>query len=209
MSDSDRFNQAIQRFDAAHREDPNLFDGVPAQLLYAQRMTQWLDRLYADASEPLRLAARCQHIRRWMIPRSRYPMTRSGYHQWRTALYSFHAQTAGQILRDVGYDDATIAAVVSLLRKEKLKSNPDMQALEDVICLVFLEHELALFAPRQHEQKVIDILRRTWKKMSPLGHAAAMQLQLPPNLRSLIAQALRLPPQDGPERSAAAGSDRS
>lgn len=201
MTESDRFNQTIERFDAAHREDPNLFEGMPAQLLYARHMTQWLDRLYPHASEPLRLAARCQHIRRWMIPRSRYLMTRRGYHQWRTALYSFHAQTAGQILQDVGYDDATIVAVQSLLRKEKLKSNPDMQALEDVICLVFLENELALFAPRHHEQKVIDILRRTWKKMSPTGHAAALQLQLPANLRGIIEKALEPPSQDDPEPS--------
>jgi hypothetical protein len=190
---SDRFNDAIRRFDAANSQDPVQVDATPAQLLYAIRMADWLNRLYPLASEPLRLAARAQHIRRWMIPRNSYPMTRAGYHKWRTALYDFHAQTAEKILAGVGYDPATIAAVRSLLRKEKLKSNPDMQALEDVICLVFLENELPDFAPRHDEAKLLTILRRTWAKMSPHGHAAALQLNYPPEIRSLIEKALSSP----------------
>ncbi len=114
---SDRFNEAIRRFDAANAEDPR-------QIIYAQKMTEWLHRLYPDASEPLRLAARSQHIRRWMIPRSDYPMTRPGYHKWRTALYDFHAQTAAEILADCGYDAQTIAQVQSLLRKRDSKPIP-------------------------------------------------------------------------------------
>ena len=197
IADPTRFETAIARFDAANAEDPNTeeVDGVshPKELLYAQRMTAWLDKLTPDASEVLRLAARAQHIRRWAIPRRDYPMTRTGYLKWRTTLYRFHADTAGDILREVGYDDATIAAVQSLLRKERLKRNPNMQCLEDAICLVFLESYFANFAPQYDEPKVLDIVRKTWKKMSPQGQTAARSLALPPAARDLLQKALATP----------------
>jgi hypothetical protein len=185
-----KFQSAIEKFDAANSQDPTLLAGVPAELLYARHMTDWLKRLYPEAGEALQLAARAQHIRRWMIPRSKYPMTRAGYHQWRTTLYSFHADEAAKILQEVGYDDAIIARVRSLLKKEKLKADPETQALEDVACLVFLENYFAEFALKHDEQKVIGILRRTWKKMSAHSHAAAMTLPLPPEAQQLIAKAL-------------------
>jgi hypothetical protein len=188
---SDQFQAAIAKIDEANTQDPNLVDGVPAELLYSRRMTDWLSRLYPDAGEALQLAARAQHIRRWSIPRSNYPITRAGYHQWRTALYSFHAETAAGILREAGYDEAIIGRVRSLLRKEKLKADPEVQALEDVACLVFLENYFADFAPKHDEEKVIGILRRTWKKMSERGHAAALELKLPEEARRLVEQALK------------------
>src|SRR5579872_7411577 len=187
--DTERFHTAIQQFDAANAEDPTLVDGIPAELLYARRMTDWLNRLYPDAGEVLHLAARSQHIRRWEIPRSKFPMTRIGYHQWRTSLYSFHADTSAEILRQNNYDDATITRVRSLLKKQNLKTDPEMQMLEDVVCLVFLESYFADFAPKHEEEKVIGILRRTWKKMSPHAHAAALNLRLSDNARQLIEKA--------------------
>ena len=197
IADPKRFETAIARLDAANAEDPNVetVDGVahPKELLYAQRMTAWLHRLAPNASEALRLAARAQHIRRWAIPRRDYPMTRTGYLKWRTTLYRFHADTAGDILREVGYDDVTVAAVQSLLRKERLKRNPDMQCLEDVICLVFLESYFADFAPQYDEQKVLDILRKTWKKMSARAQNAARDLALPPAAHALLEKALATP----------------
>jgi hypothetical protein len=182
---TDRFNTAFEKFDTANAADPH-----GAELIYARRMTDWLQKLYPDASESLRLAARAQHIRRWEIPRNTFPMDRAGYHRWRTQLYTFHADAAEKILRDVGYDEQTIARVRSLLRKERLKADPEVQALEDVICLVFLENYFADFAPKHDPQKVIVILRRTWAKMSPKGHAAALALELPPQARQLVEQAL-------------------
>lgn len=187
---TEQFRAAIEKLDAANSEDPTLISGTPAELLYARRMTDWLNRLYPDAGEILHLAARSQHIRRWMIPRSKYPITRPGYHQWRTSLYSFHAETAAEILRQVGYDDAVISRVRSLLKKEKIKTDPEMQMLEDVVCLVFLENYFADFAPKHEEEKVIGILRCTWKKMSPRAHAAALELQLRPDARRLVEKAL-------------------
>lgn len=193
-ADPKRFQTAIARLDAANAEDPNVetVDGVahPKELLYAQRMTAWLDKLAPDASEALRLAARAQHIRRWAIPRRDYPMTRTGYLKWRTSLYRFHADTAGDILREVGYDDATIGRVQALLRKERLKADPEVQLLEDVVCLVFLRHYLVPFAAQHEDEKVVGILRKTWRKMSGRGRAAALDLDLAPAQRNLVARAL-------------------
>jgi hypothetical protein len=188
QSSDERFNEAIARFDEANARDPQ-----SEALLYAQRMTDRLARFAPDASEPLRLAARSQHIRRWEIPRTTFPAGRIGYLQWRKRLYEFHAQIAAQILGDVEYDDATIARVQALLRKENLKADPEMQMLEDVICLVFLEHYFADFACKHDEAQIINILRRTWKKMSPRGREAAMRLNLSANARALIETALTQP----------------
>lgn len=190
----ERFSLAIKRFDEANRQDPNteVFEGktCPKELLYARRMTRRLERLAPEASEVLRLAARCQHIRRWEIPRDRYPGNRVGYLKWRTDLYAFHAQKAGDILREVGYDRRSIERVQELLHKRNVKSDPDMQMLEDVICLVFLESYFTDFSRRHEEPKVLSIIRKTWKKMSEQGRKAALGLDLPEAGRALINRAL-------------------
>jgi hypothetical protein len=183
---ANRLARAFAAFDAANAEDPR-----GRELPYAERMTARLDAFAPDAPEHVRLAARAQHIRRWEIPRSSSPMDRAGYHQWRTRLYVHHAAVAGAILRDVGYSDELVARVGDLLRKRRLKSDPDVQLLEDVVCLVFLEHELTGFAATQEHEKVVDILRRTWAKMSPRGQQAALALDLPPEARALVAEALQ------------------
>jgi hypothetical protein len=191
---SDRFNRAMTSFDDANRDDPNhtIFDGAehPDALLYARRMSEWLHKLSPDASEALRLAARSQHLMRWHIPRSRYPMTKQGYHEWRNDLAKFHAREAASLLQQAGYDAPTIERVQSLVKKENLKADPETQTLEDVICLVFLEFHFSDFAKKHDEEKVVKILQRTWKKMSPKGHAAALKLQMEPLDRWLIEKAL-------------------
>lgn len=186
-NDQERFTRAIARFDAANAEDPNveMADGRPRpkELLYAERLTAMLGRFAPEASATLRLAARCQHIQRWKIPRADYPMTRPGYQQWRLRLRDFHAERAGAILRDAGYDDATIARVRSLIRKEALKTDAEAQTLEDVVDLVFLESYLADFVAGHSgydEAKFVDILRKTGRKMSARGRAAALTLIAPP-----------------------------
>jgi hypothetical protein len=194
ISENERFRAAIARFDAANGEDPRrvVFQGTEhlCELLYAQRMTHWLERLAPEASEALRLAARSQHICRWRIPRSEYPLDRAGYHRWRTRLYGFHAQTAGAILREVGYDEPTTTRVEELLQKKNLKTDPEMQLLEDVICLVFLENYFAEFSREHDPEQVVGILRKTWKKMSPRGQKAALGLAMPADARRLLDQAL-------------------
>lgn len=195
----ERFNQAIAKFDAANAQDPNQenFDGksYPKELLYGQRMTAMLEIFAPDASEAVQLAARAQHICRWIIPRNAYPMDLTGYKKWRTDLYKFHAETAAAIMREIGYDNEMIARVQALLRKERLKVNPEMQMLEDVIDLVFLQHYLADFVSKYshyEEEKLLDILRKTWRKMSDKGHAAALELNYTSAMFAVVQRALAI-----------------
>lgn len=187
---------AFAAFDAFNADDPNRLqvDGksMPKELHYARRMTAWLDKIAPGASEALQLAARAQHIGRWASPRSDYPMDKRGYYQWRRALYVFHAETASKLLAEAGFEAATVTRVGELLRKENLPTDPEMQTLEDVACLVFLENFYTDFSRKHDDDKVIDILRKTWKKMSPTGHAAALDLAkaLPQDRLLLIQRAL-------------------
>jgi hypothetical protein len=185
-----RYQQAIAAIDAANGADPNRVSGRPKELVYSEQMSRWLDRLAPGAAEPLRLAVRAQHIRRWEIPRDSYPMDRVGYLKWRTDLKHLHAKLVGEILAGAGYDDVTVARVQGLVRKDRLKQDPDSQTLEDVACLVFLENYFADFAKQHDAAKVIDILRKTWKKMSPAGQAAALALEMPAAAHELVEQAL-------------------
>jgi hypothetical protein len=194
MTNQIRFTAAIAKIDEANAADPNreVFQGqeVAKEVLYSRRMTDWLNRLAPEASEMLRLAAHGQHICRWTIPRDSYPMDRPGYHRWRTDCQRMHAEKLGEILRAVGYDESDIARVQSLVRKERLKLDAETQLLEDVICLVFLESYFADFAKQHDEAKLIDIVRKTWKKMSPRGHEAALQLPMNESARKIVEQAL-------------------
>ena len=189
-----RLDKAFDHFDRANAEDPNriLVGGTSQakELVYATRMTARLKHFAPDASETLKLAVRCQHIRRWTIPRSRFPAGRTGYRKWRKHLATFHADTAGDLLRQLDYDETIIQQVGRLLRKENLKSDAEVQTLEDVACLVFLEHYLAEFVTSHNETKLIDILRKTWRKMSSAGHSAAAELKLDSHLNSLVEKAL-------------------
>lgn len=189
------FDKAIACFDRINAEDPNkiIYAGreYPRELLYGQRMSERLNRYAPGASEALRLAARSQHIRRWAIARSSYPDDRQGYHRWRRALADFHAETVAGILREIGYGEALIGQVAKLLRKQDLQNNADMQCLEDVICLVFLEYYLDEFAVRHSEEKIIGILQRTWQKMSPKGQACALAELRSLKTLQLLRKALR------------------
>ena len=193
--DPARFAAAIAVFDAANADDPNQdidADGHtwPKEVLYAQRMSSCLAHVAPTASEAVRLAARSQHIRRWAIPRRTFPMDRPGYHHWRNSLKKHHAELAGQLLTEVGYDAVTIARVQTLVQKQQLATDADTQLLEDVICLVFLEHYFLDFARQHPEDKVIDIVQKTWRKMTARGHELALQLPLTTETQRLITKAL-------------------
>jgi hypothetical protein len=196
----EHFQAAIAAFDRANMEDPNkeMADGKEYQkeLLYAQRMSEMLERYAPEASEAVKLAVRAQHIQRWKTPRSNYPMDKQGYLQWRTGLYKFHADTAGGIMRQAGYDDEMIARVKKIVGKKGLKVNPETQLMEDVVDLVFIEHYLAAFVaqhPEYDEAKWIQIIRRTWQKMSSRAHEFALsgKIRLPQELVPLILKAVR------------------
>ena len=189
-----RFEAAIRRFDEENSRDPNTeTDGgaaQPRELLYARRLTDWVLKLAPAASEELRLAARCQHLCRWQSPRSDYPMTRPGYLQWRAELKKFHAQKAGEILREVGYPEEGIARVQALNLKKNFPADPDSRLIEDALCLVFLEFQFADLAAKTEAEKVINALQKSWKKMSAAGQAAALKLAFAPREAELLRQAL-------------------
>jgi len=187
--------EAFRLFDAANAEDPTQEPDetgtpTPKEVLYARRMSACLARVAPAAPVAVQLAARGQHIRRWAIPRVDFPLTRPGYHQWRNALKRYHAEVAGQLLAQAGYALPLITRVQELLQKLRLKDDPEVQLLEDVICLVFLEYYFLPFAAQHPEEKVLDIVRKTWAKMTPRGHALALQLPLPPVAQALVAKAL-------------------
>ena len=191
---SEKFKKAIQLFDKANTQDPNveIFEGkeFPKELIYAERMTAQLNKFAPNSSEALQLTVRCQHICRWEIPRDSYEMNRVGYLTWRKDLKDFHAKKAGEILQECGYSQEVIDEVAFLLLKKQLKKNADTQTLEDVVCLVFLEFYFAKFSKKYAEEKLIDIVQKTWKKMSEKGHKAALELQFSESVLALITKAL-------------------
>jgi len=191
----DRFAQAIAAFDAANAEDPHRLvvggEPRPRELVHAERLSAWVERLAPNASEPLRLAARCQHIRRWQIPRTSFPAGRVGYLQWRTELARFHADTAASILDELGYERELIDAVRRINVKQGLRSHPDTQTMEDALCLEFLESEFEAFAHKHPPEKVIDIVQKTWKKMSARGQELALNLPLSAPALALVTRALQ------------------
>ncbi len=192
-----RLAKALELFDKANAADPNrvAIDGhsIPKELLYARRMSAMLGRFAPDADAVVQLAVRAQHIERWKIPRGDFPMNRAGYYQWRTTLYGFHADRASALMREAGYDEATIALVMAALRKQSL-SDPATQAMEDVAALVFIESYMADFAaqhPEYDEAKWLGIIAKTWRKMSPRGQAFALSdIELPAALVPLIQKAV-------------------
>ncbi|HMQ57546.1 MAG TPA: DUF4202 domain-containing protein [Rhizobiaceae bacterium] len=190
----ERARQVIAMIDAANAADPQkiMIDGsaVPAALAYGRRMSDWLARLDPEAGVELAIACRAQHLERWTLPRSAYPMTKPGYHAWRNEQKRRHAERVGAMMRDAGFDDTAIARVGALVRKEGIKRDDEAQTLEDVACLVFLQHHAAEFAAGEAEEKVIDILRKTWRKMGPRGQEAALSAQLPPGVTALVKRAL-------------------
>jgi hypothetical protein len=189
-----RLQKTLDRIDKIHRQDPRCeltaHDDISSELLRAQRMTEWLLRLEPNASEALQLAVRGQHLRRWQLARDSYPIDRVGYLRWRTDLKNLHAKELGQLMADEGYDSETIATAQALVKKERLKQNPEAQLLEDAVCLVFLEHELVDFAAKHPTDKVLDILRKTWPKMSAQAQAIALELPISPKAKEYVAAAL-------------------
>jgi hypothetical protein len=194
MNASERFELALRRFDEENSRDPNsqTVEGVsqPRELIYSKWLTDWVLKLCPSASEELRLAARSQHLCRWMVPRESYPMTRVGYLQWREGLKKFHAEKSGEILRAAGYPPETVARVQSLNLKKDFPRDPETRVLEDALCLIFLQHQLGDLAAKTAEEKVINALQKSWKKMTPAAQDLARKLPFSPNEQRLVAAAL-------------------
>ena len=193
--DPQRFEAALRRFDEENARDPNTEPAggtsQPRELLYARRLTDWVLKLCPEASEELRLAARCQHLCRWEVPRASYPMTRAGYLKWREKLKEYHAQKAGEILRQVGYAENIIARVQTLNLKKDLSRDRELQVLEDALCLVFLEHQFSALVAKTSDDKIINALQKAWKKMTPAGQAMAKTIRYGQKESELLARALQ------------------
>ena len=189
-----RFEIAIALIDKKNAEDVNVHhaNGVdfPKELLYAQRMTRTLLQFKPDASKALQIAARAQHICRWKIARNEYPMDRVGYLKWRETLKRMHADITVEILKEVGYETVFTDRVSLLINKKLIKKNEESQILEDTICLVFLEYYFEAFAAKHTDEKVIDILKKTWVKMSDKGHAEALKIPFSDSSLTLVKQAI-------------------
>jgi len=201
MNESEKFETAMALFDAENRQDPNrvIVDAVehPRELFYAQRLTDWVNRLSPYPSEPLRLAARSQHLCRWTIPRSAYPDGLNGYLQWREDLKQFHADKAGKILRRVGYEERIVQQVRALNLKSHFPNDPESRVLEDALCLVFLEFQFAETAAKTGEEKMIGILQKTWEKMSEQARRLAGKLPFSEKERALLKAAGLAPSSSG------------
>lgn len=190
----DSYRRARELIDAAHAPDPQrAADGRAAELVYAERMERWVEQLVPDPSALLRLAARCQHLERWSVPRSTFPLDKPGYHAWRRSLYAKQAERARDLLLQAGVPATEAAEVATWVSKTGLKTNRGTQALEDAACLVFLENEIEAFAA-QHadypQEKFVDILRKTWRKMSPRAQELALELKLSAGIAALVKAAL-------------------
>ena len=202
MSDADRFRTAIAAIDAANADDPHeiVVRGArrKKELAHAELVSEWVAKLAPDASEALRLAARAHHVRRWEIARETQPPDRAGYHRWRKALHEHHAEVAGRLLREAGYDAATVQRVQDLVRKRGLGRDPEVQVLEDALCLVFVETQLAEIARRMEGPKLADVVRKTLRKMSPAARAQAAALPLGERERKLLAEIVAAEPGSAP-----------
>ena len=189
-----RLENTLKAIDAMHSQDPEKEEvngeSIAAELLYAQRMTAWLNKLESSPVEEVQIAVRSQHLCRWEIPRSDYPMDRPGYLKWRTDLGKLHAEKAAEAMTANGYDEEIVERTKKIIRKQNLKSSPEAQLMEDCACLVFIETGFLEFAAKYPEEKIIDIVQKTWNKMSDKAHDAALKLSLPEEALTIIQKAL-------------------
>jgi len=197
---SESLESIFNAIDAANASDPRTVkvgdQHLPKELHYGQAMSRWLARLRPDAPEALQIAVRAQHIRRWEIPRDTFPMDRRGYLQWRRQLYVFHADTTAEILEELACPEELIERVRFLIQKRQLDKDLDTQTLEDCACLVFLEIDGEAFAQKTDFEKMVSIVRKTWRKMSPQAQGEALNMELSPALGKAVHAALNAADQE-------------
>ena len=191
---TERTEKALELFDAYNKKDPNFitWDGIayPAEYFYAMQLYGWVKKLESQAGEDLLLASRCQHIGRWKIPRNQYPSGKAGYYKWRNDLAKFHADTAGILLAEAGYQEEEIRTVQHILLKENLRKDEVVQVMENALCLVFLQFQYEDFITKHDDQMVIRILKKTWRKMTGPGKEAALSLDFREKGKALLMTAL-------------------
>ena len=192
---TERLRRALDRIDEINSADPHQIrlrgEVRPKELTHAGLVSAWIERLRPGADDALRIAARGHHVRRWAIPRGEYPQGRRGYLRWRQALQELHAATVGDVMSEAGYGAADIRRARDLVRKKNLRRDPDAQALEDALCLVFLETQLGAFRTGRPDERTAEILRKTWGKMSADARALALELDLAPGDRGFLLRVLQ------------------
>jgi hypothetical protein len=192
--DNKKIEKAFELFDQYNSKDPKQYTWngkvYPQELFLAQQLHQWVLKLEPAAAEPLLLASRCQHIGRWEVPRDTYPDGKAGYLNWRSNLAKYHAQKAEELLLQAGYDEETISKVKQINLKQQLKTDPEVQTMENALCLVFLQFEFEDFLQKHDEAKIIRILQKTWAKMSDAGRDVALSLNFSPKAGEIIKKAL-------------------
>ncbi len=188
----DKFNTVLSKIDALNAEDPNRVmagdKACPRELLYSQKLTDWILKLAPQASEELRIAARGQHVCRWKVPREQYEMNRQGYLRWREGLKKFHAETVAGLMKEAGYEEQKIQRVKTLILKKDLRGDPETQTLEDGLCLVFLETQFADLIAKTPSEKMVVIVQKTWQKMSARGKAAALTVSMGQAEKNMLVQ---------------------
>lgn len=188
------YEQAVAAIDAANAEDPTVVhvrgEDVPLALVHGRLAAMWIPHLAEAPDDPLLLAARAHHLRRWEVPRASYPEGRPGYLRWRRDQKARHAHDVAALLRNAGYDDAAVERTQRLIRREGLGADPDAQAVEDAACLTFLETQLSALIPRFERGHYLEVIRKTARKMSPQGLALVAEVPLDAAARALLAEAL-------------------
>lgn len=191
---AERFDLAMGRIDGANRADPTTIeiDGRlgPKELIHSQMVSAWVEKLHPNPSQALLLAARAHHIRRWTISRSSYPSGRKGYLRWRTDLQAFHANEAARILAECGYEGVVASRVGEIIRKQNLRNDPEVQALEDALCLVFIQTQLKDVADQLEAKVLENVLKKTWEKMSHKARGYALALPLIEEIQSTLLSAV-------------------
>jgi hypothetical protein len=189
-----KIDTSIELFDAYNKQDPRkiVVNGAeyPYEYFYALQLHQWVNKLEPGAGDVLQLASRCQHIGRWQKPREEYPADRIGYLKWRTDLAKFHAEKAGELMDEAGLSEDIIKDVQNVILKKQLRSNHEVQVMENALCLVFLQFQYDDFLQKHDDETMIRILQKTWKKMTDPGREAALKLDYDGRGRELIHKAL-------------------
>jgi hypothetical protein len=190
MLDDNLYHKATLELEKVHGMDTTreIYNGnqYPSESLYSHRMLQMLEKVNAEASNILKLAAQCQHLKRWNIPRGEYPYNRRGYHEWRRVVMEYQLKEMEEILSKVGISNEDILLVTDALRNQGDKSNSNAQIITDTACLVFIKWYMEPFATKHQSEKVTDIMKKTMRKMSETGLQLISRLNLPTTASQIL-----------------------
>ena len=141
-------------------------------------MLSILQKVQPNASLELQMAAQCQRISRWSIPRTTFSMDKKGYYQWRAAIMEHQLSVTSSVLKQAEINQQSIEIVVDTLKNKADKTNINASIIEDTACLTFIKWYLVPFAGQFDPEKAKVILQKTANKMSERGLKLIPELQL-------------------------------